>query len=111
MDFQTPLKTNLQQAYIDYLLSGVFDRCARADVAISQATEPVLKTYIEQGIGQMFENDLTMEVRHLTEIKLSILIDRMIEKAKDESRYSPEISVKIFNDIKSIFCPGFFPFC
>lgn len=83
--------TSLQQAYIDYLLAVISDRCAKQDVSLPEATFIRLKSYTETGIGTVSEEELSMEVRHNTELKISILIDKMINKAKEENYLDPAI--------------------
>jgi hypothetical protein len=103
--------TSLQQAYTDYLLAVITDMCVKQGTSLPDGTFIRLKSYVETGIGTISDGELSMEVRHQIELKISILIEKIISKAKEENYFDPVISIKIFEDIRDIFCPGFFPFC
>jgi hypothetical protein len=102
---------SMEQAFSAYLMAAAIEQCNNKSFGFEDDALAAFQGYVSNGLSKVTEPGLSMEQRHAIEIKLIVFVQKMIATQIDSNLFSDKISMETFNSVRSLFCPGFFPFC
>jgi hypothetical protein len=101
------------QAFADHLIHLSIKRCGKSGIEMEEEALKEFTNYVNGAFVDLGEDDMTLEFRIRADVHLEFFVDKMIQYVKSGQAgvYSTTITVDVFRSIRSLLCPGFFPFC